>query len=223
MIAYLAGFVAVALMPNLAWVPLLLMALLVVRHFTTIQLVLMKFVVAVVVATLWGQWQLSHRLPIIPKPVDLVIEGEVVSLVKRDVTRQRAVLALTDIISDQQEPFVTQLRRVQLSLYRSDQALQAGDQIRARVRLFPPQSYQNPNAYDRQRADLINGIDAVGYIRGSFERLEHHYNLAYFRSELAAYLDNSFPTPEVSGTLKALLLGDKQSLSFDLKQIVAQT
>lgn len=220
MIEYLAGILIVALLPDLSWAPLLMLALLPFRHCKLKPRIIRLFL-GVVVATLWGQWQLSHRLPDSAARATVVVSGEIDSIVTHDWRRQRFSLNVDDV--EAPDRALQRLRHIQLSYYQHQPAFKAGQQVRLRVRLFPPHGYHDDFVYDSERKALLEGVDARGYIRKVISVDPQCHDVACLRGALYRLLHHNFNDPRVRGTLTALVLGIKDDLSYQDRQLASQS
>ena len=220
MIAYISGILTVALLPSLAWagylallIPLLGIRLLRAR--------LLPYLLGVALAAIWGSWQLYHRLPSSPEPVDLQISGRVDSLVQQQDDRQVFVLKVARLHSEQPEH--QRLRRIRVSFYRTDLRLRQGDVLEALIRVRSPRGLYNPAGLDLERFYLASGLDARGYIR----ELIHHrrgekLSLGGMREGLREWLEQRFQ-PQAAATLKALVIGDRRGLSEQHQEWLRRT
>lgn len=184
-----------------------------------------SFCLGMVYVCLWGQWQMSHRLPAQEGAYDLVMTGVVTGLPDELSDRIRFELQV-----DQEDVTpLDKLRRVRLTWYRHTQSVQPGQRWRLSVRLKSPRSLVNPAGFDFSAWHLSRGIDARGYVRSDFvpELLgESNFGLVWFdrqRYELSRWLGSSDFVPRDIATLQALLLGDKRLLSESQWQLLKAT
>jgi len=209
MIAYLGGMLTVALLPSLAHAGLSAL-LLFLLPFTRLRRVILVYLLGVAVASLWGAWQLHHRLPSRVEAQDLQVTGRIESLVQRQGQRQVFDLAITALASER--PELQRLRRVRLSVYRSDLRFGVGDQIRAVVRLRSPRGLHNPQARDTERYYLAAGIDARGYLRRLLQhRPADSRSVGLTRQWIKRGLIERFEA-QTANTLAALIIGDRSGL-----------
>ncbi|SEF98923.1 DNA internalization-related competence protein ComEC/Rec2 [Marinobacterium lutimaris] len=220
MIAYLAGLLSVAMLPGLGKVWLLLLAGASASLFKAARRQAFLFIAGVLLASIWGAWQLSHRLPDQHARSDVFLSGTLISIPATSSRRQSFVLKIDSI--DSQEVALTQLRRLKLSYYDVAPVLQAGDRIEAVVRLFPPRGLSNPRAFDTEKRNLVQAVDARGYIRDLRGHADAPPGLLSFRQYLSHQMDEAF-SPVTSATLHALVLGDRSGLRDDQWRLISET
>lgn len=220
MIAYLSGLLAVALLPELSyvWMPLSFgLAACCIRRLRGLGLI---FILGCLLGFLWGAWQLHHRLPDHLARVDLPLSGTVLTLSQTDNNRQSFILAVESAETD--DAALRRLRQIKLSYYDGARILQAGDHIKAVVRLFPLHGLSNPEAFDLEKRYLQQGIDARGYIRTLINWRPADWGLLSLRQSIANRLDSLF-TPTAAVTLRALVLGDRGRLTDEQWQLISET
>ncbi len=174
---------------------------------------------------LWGQWQLSHRLPLADSPYDVVITGVVVGLPDEFPDRVRF-----ELLPDQQVFLTTnRLRNVRLTWYRHSQPVIPGQRWQFSVRLKTPRSLINPAGFDFAAWHLSSGIDARGYVRSDAKPELLGNDVAGFvwldrqRYYLSHWLSEIDFEQQSLATLQALLLGDKRFLSDTQWQLMQDT
>lgn len=215
MIGYIAGFFVKGLLPALPplyWGAGLPLIAWLCRHLPKgIRWHAWGCLCALVWATLYGHWQLMHRLPVDAGRQDWQVTGTVDSLIEG---QQSTPVRRFSVLLTSTHPYP--LRRIRLSEYQPTYPLATGDQVSMTVRLRPAYGLANPAGFDYEYWLLTEGIDATGYVRAweapptpsgdfSFARLR-----AWALAGLAApYRDK----PVVAATLAALILGDKSQLS----------
>ncbi|MBR9882829.1 MAG: DNA internalization-related competence protein ComEC/Rec2 [Oceanospirillales bacterium] len=219
MIAFISGLLAVAWLPDLSYTPVLFLAamLAVIRRARVITA---HFLFGVLLAALWGGWQLYHRLPDALVRVDVGITGIIDQLPVAKTRSQRFTLRVVEVDSD--DPRLQRLRRIHLSYYDAHQLLKAGDRLKAVVRLFPPRGLSNPSSFDAERRYLSESIDARGYIRQLVARQASGLSVAAIRQYIADAIDRCF-TPDVAPTLRAITLGDRSALTPDQWRLLSET
>lgn len=215
MIGYILGLLSVAWSSELSWIyPLpggVLVALSLRLKRARAHAVGLS--VAIVYALLWGQYQLSHRLPHAVAKVDLPLTGEISSIVLRSDGNQRFVLELSERNSE-----FPKLRNVRLTLYQDIPVLKQGDKLTVVARLQSPKAYLNEHSPDAIRRALQRRLDATGYVR---ELLQQHAQ-PQLRQQLYDRLNSSFE-PRVAAFLSALVLGHSSDLSSDQWQLLSLT
>ena len=186
---------------------------------------LFSFCLGMTYVFLWGQWQISHRLPPVESYYDVAISGVVIGLPDELSDRVRFELQV-----DHERMFeADKLRRVRLTWYRHAQTIKPGQRWRLSVRLKSPRSLVNPAGFDFAAWHLSRGIDARGYVRSDFapELLgEVNTGLVWFdrqRYKLSQWLNSFDFIQQDLATLQALLLGDKRLLSDTQWQLLKVT
>lgn len=216
MIGYVLGLIAVAWMPSLDWIYLLLVlpTLLAAQVLSQLRFQLIGFSIAVILAIAWGTIQLSHRLPSSAMKVDLTLSGRISSVVNHQSTdRQRVVITIDD--TDSRYPL---LRNIKLSHYDAEPRFSQGDWIVITARLQSPLGYLNRASPDSIRKALQNRIDAVGYIRA----VHQHQPQRGLRQRVYDQLTQHFNSNQL-GFLAAILMGETGDLSQDNWQLLKQT
>lgn len=220
MIAYIGGILTVALLPSLTysgWFALLLPLL----SLKSLRRGVLLYLLGVVLAATWGGWQLYHRLPSSPEPVDLKLSGQIDSLVQHQADRQ--VFTLKVLALDSELPEHQRLRRLRISLYHAEEKLSYGDELEALVRLRSPRGLYNPAGLDTERFYLASGLDARGYVRQLIRhRPAEHLSIGVFRHQLRDWLDQQFD-PQTAATLRALIIGDRTGLSEQQQRWLRRT
>ncbi len=219
MIYYLAGLMLVAWIPDLNYIPALLLFGLTACHLRICRLPLLWFCFGAALGCGWGMDALSHRLPESFARQEVRLHGSIVGLVQRDDGRQRFTLHLS---APPELDGYPPLRRVRLSLYRAEPALQGGDELVLTARLYPPRGLGNPAAFDSERRMLTEQIDARGYVRTIETRDPRAASLSSLRQRLRDRLQQRF-SPPAAATLAALLLGDRSLLDDRQWRLASET
>lgn len=220
MIAYLAGLLSVALLPDLSSAWMLLLAGVSASALKRLRRQAFMFTSGVLLAAGWGAWQLEHRLPDVYARSDVSLTGTLLSIPAVSGRRQSFLLEVDSV--DTRKAALARLRRVKLSYYDVAPVLQAGDRIEAVVRLFPPRGLSNPEAFDLEKRNLQESVDARGYIRTLEGRIAAGSGLLSFRQYLSDQLDRRFSVV-ASATLHALVLGDRSRLTDEQWQLISET
>ncbi len=234
MIGYVSGLLGVAWISDLSWTPVVITAALIAlaaailgarvvpqlrfcrASFLPIQLLGLLF--GVVYATLWGSYQLDHRLPAEVGKVDLELRGTISSIVRVDEGSQQFLLRLSE-----PNPIHPQLRTVRLRLYEDEPLLKESDRLHLTVRLQTPQSYLNPFSPDSRRKALQRRIDATGYVRDMHAAPETHSKRdSGLRQQIYDQLTARFE-PSVAAFLSALVLGHSIDLSTQKWELLSTT
>ncbi|GAA0784890.1 DNA internalization-related competence protein ComEC/Rec2 [Marinobacterium sediminicola] len=218
MIAYLFGILAVTFVPALSWAWLLLALALPVLMSNGIRRLVLPFVMGLLVATLYGHWQLAHRFE--HSPSDYVFTAEIVDLPRYQ--NGRYVLLLKPINSAELASEVKSLRLIRATYYGQEYTLYEGDELEMLIRLKSPGGLRNPSAFDLERYYLANGIDARGYIKEIRSHLSVKPGLGNLRQRLASYFEDAFPAASAV-MFRALVLGDRSQISPDQWRILQVT
>jgi competence protein ComEC len=176
--------------------------------------------------TLQGYWMLQHQLPQELEGVDLVVEGEVVSLpVQRQglVRFELAPKRLTRI-----QGYTLTPRKLRLSWYDAPEHIEAGQVWRLTVRLKRPRGLQNPAGFDYGQWLFTQRIDATGYVRSDpHNRLMQAgfwpQSLHSLRDHIATRLDSHLEAGTAAAVIKALNLGDRRGLDNDAWRVFSRT
>ena len=164
----------------------------------------------------WQAWSLfSTTLSPDLEGRNLTVEGIVASIPHVDDRRIRFVFDITD--SKTAGVGVDELpRRVRLSWYRTDHALQVGEVWRFTVRLKHPRGFTNPGSFDYERWLFRQGIRATGYVR---DRQPHErvgsapgYALTRFRQRLTEHINQVLADAPFRGVITALAVGIRSDI-----------
>ncbi|SEO52803.1 DNA internalization-related competence protein ComEC/Rec2 [Aquisalimonas asiatica] len=158
---------------------------------------------------LWSAWAaavaLDHRLD---TPVAVTLEGEVAGLpAAADGPRQSFVLELGRVDGG------PAMRRARLHWYGAGERVRPGERWRFEADLRAPAGALNPGAFDGERWQIQNGIDATGTVtRG--ERLDaaSRFSLDAVRAELSGRLRAAVNHEAAGAMLVALAVGDRRFL-----------
>ncbi len=237
MIEICLGIALVAFFPHLPplWLILISIAisLIVLFYFRQQRAVsgLVYGLLAVAYASLWGTWNMAHRLALSSNFIDVQVVGVVQGL--PDVSRQsqRFRLGVESIsvgderaaVSPDHTGNVSRLRQLQLNWYQPSEMVEPGQRWRFSVRLKPPQGASNPGGFDYVGWLFQQQVDAMGYVtahsvpqrEGAAEMSIHR-----LRFELIRWLEATGLSPASVATLRALILGDKRALTADQWQLL---
>ncbi len=218
MITYLLGIVCVAFVPDLAWSWWIISFACLLSCCRSLRRPALFFACGILVATLYGHWQLAHRFD--QPPRDIQLSAEVVAL--PSYRNGRYSLLLKPLNRSDLSPELASIRRVQASYYGSDHTFAEGDRLELIIRLKPPRGLGNPATFDLERYYLAQGVDARGYIKQVHARLPAAPSLRHARQYLANDFDERFEEGS-SVLLRALVLGDRSQLSPQQWEILRVT
>lgn len=176
---------------------------------------------------LYGYSALSTILPTHLAGQELMVQGQIVDLPRRDVRRQRFTLQVNQAHDLMGKNLSTEFpKRIQLSWYSQNTPLVSGEMWQLRVKLKPPRGFMNPTGFDYEAWLLRNRIGALGYVRNASEnRLLVEANtaeLTYWRFALQRWLLAHYHGPE-AGILLALLVGERSLIDSSQWQTLQQT
>lgn len=233
MIGFISGLLGVARMSELSWALLVITAVVVcvvflvrarwgpgLRWFGAAFIVtqFIGLLFGALYANLWGQYQLSHRLPDEVGKVDLELKGVITSIVRVEEGSQQFLLQLSE-----PNPLYPRLRTVRLRLYAHEPPLRQSDKLHLTARLQTPQSYLNPFSPDSRRRALQRRIDATGYVRELQTHLEAlPARASGLRQLIYDHLNERFSS-SVAAFLSALVLGHSVDLSANQWELLSTT
>ncbi|MEH6575761.1 MAG: ComEC/Rec2 family competence protein [Amphritea sp.] len=231
MIEICLGIVLVAFLPVLPSIWLLLVvvsiSLILWLYFPCNKFILrlVCLLMAIAYASLWGYWNLAHRLASADSPLDAQVSGVVVGLPKvasKSVRFQFSVeeLMLEDGSSAERYPA---LRNLQLTWYNPTHAIEPGQRWQFSVRLKSPGSLSNPGGFDYAGWLFRQQIDARGYVRDNNipqQSPATEVAIDQMRFKLIALLNQAGLADSSVATLRALILGDKSALTASQWQLL---
>lgn len=176
---------------------------------------LFSFCMALIYASLWGQWQLEQQLPASLKRTDWLVQGRIDGIPNNRHNLTSFILKVVKVSPYQHQvtdiPKITSLK---LNWYYPKQPLHSGQELELIVRLKPPHGMVNPNAVDYERWLLARGIDATGYIRRVIKISENSNNyIDSIREKINAKLREDYPEPRINSLLMALTTGSNNKLT----------
>ncbi len=151
---------------------------------------------------------------------DLFVEGEIEGLPVRFERGWRFNFLVSRPLGNFELP-----SKLRLSWYNTKIKLQAGESWRLQVRLKRPHGFRNPGGFDYERWLYAHRIGATGYVRnsGHNQKLQPGGPLDQWRQTLADRLDALLQDSPVHVLIKALVVGDKSSISRAQWQILRTT
>jgi competence protein ComEC len=175
-------------------------------------------VVGLIAGLVWSLvfagWQLSHRLPTDLEGVDLVAQGEVISLPTYHNGLVRFDFAVAQLTAPTGRS--VPVKRMRLSWYSAPDMLGPGQRWRLTVRLKRPRGLRNPAGFDYEQWLFSQRIGATGYVRdrqGSRQlSAAEGVSLQAFRQAIAERIDAQSKPPQAAALIKALTLGDRRGL-----------
>jgi competence protein ComEC len=161
---------------------------------------------------------LDRRLPEHLNGTTLTVEARVVGLPVTEIRRrfgealrrQRIILDLRLAVDERPWPG---RHRVRVTAWAPLPALNAGDRVRGKVRLFFPHGWYNQTGPDRARFDLANRIDARGVLTAVSRQRAHPNSLDARRDRLSRRVSEQLSlSPFAAAVIPALVTGDRRGL-----------
>ncbi|MET0026529.1 MAG: DNA internalization-related competence protein ComEC/Rec2 [Candidatus Thiodiazotropha sp.] len=218
------GFHLLNTLPELIWCAVLLPGVLVWR------IQWLRPMLALMLGACWSLVHVNHQmaqwLPLGLEGQDLILQGRVEGLPAIQGQLQRFQVDVQSLRDPQGNPVPAS--RVQLSWFGRGTPVQAGENWRFKVRLKQPRGLHNPVGYDGEKGMLSQGIGARGYVRAGPEnrRLDPpgaHGVITRLRQAIAAGLDEYTGNLRSAALFKALVVGDRRSLSRSDWQVFTRT
>ncbi len=164
---------------------------------------------------------LSTQLPEELAGKDIQIHGRVIDLPQIDERKVRFNFLL-------HEPKNGVPDKIRLSWYYPKTTLKVGQVWRLTVRLKPPHGNMNPGGFDYEQWLFVKNIGATGYVRNKPEPLliaerAGWQGIDTWRERIARRLQNHSDTIKFFGLIKALIIGDKSSISQAQWKVLRKT
>ena len=221
-LSFLAGILCVQQMqslPDPVWIPVALVSiggLAWLRWWKAT-----AFLVGILWAVVYASSQLADRLPEHLAGQDVLVKGYVADLPEHEDNHTR----FNFNVLESAKPVPDKLR---LTWYYPGQIVKAGQAWTLPVRLKPPHGTFNPGGFDYERWLLLEGIGATGYVRGKpepklLENTAANISLSAWRQHIAEQLGQLLVCSKSLGMIKALTIGDGNSLSPQQWEIFRQT
>ncbi|WP_417580867.1 DNA internalization-related competence protein ComEC/Rec2 [Nitrincola sp.] len=224
MIAYLFGLLIVSFLPRLSLVWLFVLLLPCCWIYPLRRLAL-YFFAGVLVAAVYGAWQLQHRLPASWDSSDAVFTGVVTDLPEYNDRRTRFILSVQSGTSA--DPALQRLRSIRVNYYyQPDEQIKviaAGDLLTLRLKLRTPHFLQNPDAFDLELHFLRSGWDASATLLDVIEHQPNYDQFQSLREHFRTYLRREFAATEAAWLLPAILLGDRSAMTDEHWQVLQKT
>jgi len=173
----------------------------------------------------WVFWvaseHLTHSLPGALVGKDLLVEGSIYNLPQQDETKVRFDFLLN-------APQHDLPKKLRLSWYYPEQKIAPGQVWRFTVRLKPPHGNFNPGGFDYERWLFEKGIGATGYVRNKpvpilISQKSRWQRISLWRQFIASHVDKLSENGAFAGIIKALIIGDRFSISQKQWQILRKT
>ena len=173
-------------------------------------------------ALLRAHMAMEGNLPPALEGRDLVVQGSIVSIPVHKGYRKRFVF----LVEGGSERNVWS-GRTRLSWYHPTMGLQAGQRWRLTVRLKRPRGFKNPGGLDYEKWLFQHRIAATGYVRARGEAVlleelaGQPINRA--RGRILAFIETVLNQHRQRGTVAALAIGDRQSISTQQWMVLRST
>jgi competence protein ComEC len=192
--------------------------------------ILALFIMGLLWGVEYGHRLLDHVLPPTFEGVELWLEGEVTGLPKGFRARGQSGIQFDLKIKDsacrkEGAGCIDTLNKVRLKWY-NEQIIIPGQHWRLLVKLKRPYGLANPGSPNFQSYLMAQGLSATGYVR------EHNdnyllprisYSIDRYRWQALEKLEHLLASAEHSAILKALLLGDRRSISREQWDLFTHT
>ncbi len=224
---YAAALIIVVFVPQIPSV-LICIPLLIVSFFIW-RLPLIAISIALFLSSLHAQSILDSRLPAQYEGVDIVVIGQVEGLPQHYVQGRKASSSFTFNV---EKSFISpsgvgyskklSLKKLRLNWYRPDQSVLPGQVWQFVVRLKRPRGFANSTGFDYEKWLVSQRYDGTGYVRGKPvpRLLGASKTVDSLRLTASKNLQHSI-SGEWSSVLPALVVADKQSISYEQWQLVS--
>ncbi len=173
----------------------------------------------------WAFWvadnHLASRLSDDLAGRDIQVEGTIHNLPQQDDNKVRFDFLLKTPQHDLPE-------KIRLSWYYPEQKIAPGQIWRFTVRLKPPHGNFNPGGFDYERWLFTKGIGAVGYVRNKpvpilISQKPLWQSVSVWRRHIASHVDQLSENGAFSGMIKALIIGERFSITQNQWQVLRKT
>ncbi|MCF7964046.1 DNA internalization-related competence protein ComEC/Rec2 [Methylobacter sp. Wu8] len=191
------------------------------------------FLVGVLWAIAFAMCRLSDRLPESVEGVDVQVSGVIADLPERDEKRVRFDFIIEDAgtgagAATVIDPVQQLPGKLRLSWYYPDQPVKAGQHWTFTVKLKRVHGTMNPGGFDYERWLFTEGIGATGYVRPSPKPVllgsdSSWSNIAVFRQLITDRLSNTLSNSPSLALIKALTIGDGNSITQQQWEVFRKT
>lgn len=119
--------------------------------------------------------------------------------------------------------------KISVRVIKSIPDISAGDNVWFKSRIRSLRNFNNPGGFDFKRYMRFNGISGTAYVAGDEIRIEKNENytkgkwlIEYARKKFSIFIDEFVPLGE-AGVLKALIIGDQNSISQQIRDDFSRT
>jgi competence protein ComEC len=155
---------------------------------------------------------------------NVVLTGTVIDSFEQGPTSSRLILNLTSY--KEGETWQTVSGNLLLTIRDCQKQWPVGQRLAGRIRLRPVRNFNNPGTFNYRQHLANQRIWLRGYVRSdmdlvSLEKPEQNWNffLHGCRTKIRAFIDAWLP-PDLSSLYRSLLLGERYSLSVDLRELL---
>ena len=164
---------------------------------------------------------ISNRLTDTLVGKDILVEGHIHGLPQKNERKVRFNFLV-------HEPNNKLPEKLRLSWYYPEQNIAAGQVWRFTVRLKVPHGNLNPGGFDYERWLFVQGIGATGYVRNKpdsvlISQKPSWRSISAWRQNISDRLDRHIRSGSFTGIIKALIIGDRFSITQDQWQILRKT
>lgn len=168
---------------------------------------------------------LNNQLPNGLESEEILIRGHVIDLPAQDVRSIKFLFKIDEVITPiGQSAFPN---KVGLSWYDRSKQVRSGEKWQLLVKLKRPHGLLNPYGIDYEKWLFQQNIGATGYVRKSNDnkRLADAalWSIGYWRESLKEYLEQELDVNQHVGVIKALVLGDRSSISAHEWEVFRKT
>ena len=196
-------------------------ALCVFRWVSGLSFMLLGFVMAVSYSKSIEGNQLAKSL----ESQEILIIGRIIDLPTQDARSIRFLFNVDEVITPIKNlAFPTKIR---LSWYDRGMQVRSGEKWQLLVKLKRPHGLLNPYGVDYEKWLFQQSIGATGYVRKSNDNKRMAdaapWSMGYWRESLKEYLEQELDVNQHVGVIKALVLGDRSSISAHEWEVFRKT
>ena len=166
-----------------------------------------------------AQSWLDRAVPPEMTGTEVTVIGVVAELPDHSPRRTRIILHLTEIID---APPEFQAERLRVTVFPAAPWLEAGDRVRARLRLRPPRGLHNPGGFDFAAWLYRERIHGLASLRGELEWVERSgqrtvpvASLHRVRANIRDAMRAAHPDARHPGVMEALVIGERGGMQAE--------
>ena len=168
--------------------------------------------------------RLPHTIQKLLHRKHVVLTGTVIDSLEQGPSSSRLILNLASY--KESETWQTVSGNLFLTIRDCQKHWPVGQRLAGRVRIRPVRNFNNPGSFDYRQHLANQKIWLRGYVRSDMdlvplEKPEQNWNffLHACRTKIRAFIDAWLPS-DLSGLYRSLLLGERYSLSVDLRELL---